>query len=66
VARKQHELEPVLDLVEAIFDGHAGHARLLSGCFGGGGKRAMYTQTPSNPFRSAPFRCGSLTRALPQ
>src|SRR3954454_1508903 len=45
VACEQHELEPVLDLVDAIFDGHASHARLLSGCFGGGGKRAMYTQT---------------------
>src|SRR5215217_5858863 len=45
VAREQHELEPVLDLVDAIFDGHASHARLLSGCFDGGGKRAMYTQT---------------------
>ena len=45
VACEQHELEPVLDLVDAIFDGHASHARLLPGCFGGGGKRAMYTQT---------------------
>ena len=45
VACEQHELEAVLDLVDAIFDGHASHARLLPGCFGGGGKRAMYTQT---------------------
>src|SRR3954454_4447632 len=33
VACEQHELEPVLDLVDAIFDGHASHARLLSRVF---------------------------------
>src|SRR5262249_24800825 len=27
VRREQHELESVLDLVDAVFDGHAGHGR---------------------------------------
>ena len=29
VAGQQHEIEPVLDLLNAVFDGDAGHARRL-------------------------------------
>jgi hypothetical protein len=29
VAGQQHELKPVVDLVDAVFDGHTSHGRLL-------------------------------------
>jgi hypothetical protein len=32
MAREQHELEAVFDLVDAILDGDASHGRLLLGC----------------------------------
>jgi hypothetical protein len=32
VAREQHEVEPILDLVDAVLNGDSGHAAVLLRC----------------------------------